>query len=234
MSDRDTVLFWLFIFLFAFLASKNFFLPWIRKTSRAVICRATTILGMDTAPETLAENKFRRVQFMLTALFLTLFGGMAVYRTLSIDAVGADGWRCAIVSPKYIKNDADEIALNIDTYKHDKNPFDDIYNKAIRRPCDVASEWAIVALRLHPAASIFGSLVPIIILSPLVYWMVGRAIRRTQQRVARTKAQYKKCDFCAEKIKAEAKVCRFCGRELSQSPLAHDKESGMLSDQGSR
>jgi hypothetical protein len=57
----------------------------------------------------------------------------------------------------------------------------------------------------HPWAAGLGSVAPAFLLSPVVYWGVGRALRRYNSR-------RKKCEHCAKFIGADAAFCSHCGR----------------------
>ena len=146
-------------------------------------------------------------------LWVAISGGVAVYRTLTLDPVGVDGHRC--IFPYYIGNalisKEEDQQLNPDLHAEGVNPFDRIAEGTM---CDQSSAAAIRDLRLHPVASILGSVLPTVALAPLAYWLSGLGLRRYEARIARTKAKSQVCPSCAETIKAEAKVCRYCGRDL--------------------
>ena len=148
------------------------------------------------------------IQLAAMSLWLLASGGAAIYRTLSIDPVDRDGHKCVIVADELpnstdLKNVNDFVGVNI---------FDLM---AEGKTCGRPSAQAIADLRLHPLASVLGALMPSIVLAPLAYWGSGVILRRRQTRTAQYNAQFKVCQYCAEKIKAEAKVCRFCGREVT-------------------
>jgi hypothetical protein len=75
----------------------------------------------------------------------------------------------------------------------------------------------VADLNTHPVASILGALLPAVILSPLIYWMVGRSLRRNA-------ARFKVCEHCAEKIKSAANVCRYCGRDIAPANLVEVRD----------
>ncbi|MGH6848159.1 MAG: hypothetical protein ACREC0_12210 [Methylocella sp.] len=177
-----------------------------------------TVLGLQAPPEadrkTTGTNKFKHAQFAMMALWIVISGGMAVYRTLSIDPVGVDGHKCIFpyyIGKVFISKEDDE-KLNAEIHVPGVDPFDRIANGKI---CDQSSAQAILDLRLHPVASILGSLFPTAILAPIAYWLSGFGLRRYGARMARAKGRFKVCEFCAETIKSEAKVCRYCGRDVA-------------------
>lgn len=72
-------------------------------------------------------------------------------------------------------------------------------------PDDIQS---IGEIQTHPIASYLGSIADAVILSPLLFLLIGFGLRRGLGR-------FKACEHCAATIKAEAKVCRFCRRDLT-------------------
>jgi hypothetical protein len=152
--------------------------------------------------------EFSRSQIILVVAWLSVSGGLAIQRTLSGDPELAGGRKFII-----IENGVDFFKIN--NLPEKANPFE-IYDPASpyynpNGECSKASLQAIIDLRLHPAATMLGSLVPTVVLAPAVYFLVGWFGRRYR-------AQFKVCEHCAERIKSAAKVCRYCGREVSPQP----------------
>lgn len=155
------------------------------------------------------QSRFPRAQIILVAAWLAVSGGLAIQRTLSVDPELAGGRKCVIIGkigPDYFK---------LNGLPENANPFDLFaegspnYNP--NGECNKSSVQAIIDLRLHPVASILGSLVPTIVIAPVIYFLVGWLWRRYN-------ARFKICEYCAERIKSAAKVCRYCGREQSTGP----------------
>src|SRR5260221_1752614 len=80
-------------------------------------------------------------------------------------------------------------------------------------PARYDHQQAMMNVHYHPIASIFGALLPAVILSPLAYWMFGWILRRIA-------ARSKVCEHCAETIKSDARVCRYCGQEVAPAKVA--------------
>lgn len=77
----------------------------------------------------------------------------------------------------------------------------------------ISALWGLFALgqswssgRLDISEFIFSCLVPIVFFWGL-YWVIKGYMK--EQAV-----EYKKCPYCAEKIKTDASICRFCGEKL--------------------
>jgi hypothetical protein len=121
---------------------------------RSAICYAT-----DKWRAMVRFDRIQSQQIIMTALFMLVVGGLAVYEALH---------------PSRSNYDYLQLVAN---------------------------------LNAHPIASVFGALLPAVILSPLAYWMFGWILRRNA-------ARFKICEHCAETIKAQAKVCRYCGRDV--------------------
>ncbi|MGB6539113.1 MAG: hypothetical protein WBF58_24485 [Xanthobacteraceae bacterium] len=152
------------------------------------------------------SSKVRRYQIILVAAWLAVSGGLAIQRTLSVDPELAGGRKCVIISkvgPDYFKlNGLPENANPFDLFV----PGNPNYNP--NGECNKASLQAIIDLRLHPMASILGSLVPTVALAAVIYFLIGWLLYRYN-------ARFKICEHCAQRIRSAAKVCRYCGRDIS-------------------
>jgi Sel1 repeat len=95
--------------------------------------------------------------------------------------------------------------------------------RGIFDPARYDYQQAMVNFQYHPIASIFGAVLPAVILSPLVYWMFGWILRRSAVR-------FKVCEHCAETIKAEAKACRYCGRDVADANLLGSVQGASAAD----
>ena len=177
--------------------------------------------SIATMKQAITKGRFMRAQLAIMAIWIVLSGGAAVYRVLSIDPIGVSGHRCVMsyyIGKVQISRE-DQKKANPDLDAPRVNPFERIEKDGI---CDEASAQSILDLRLHPAATILGSLAPTVVLLPLVYWLSGFSLRRYAARTALIKSRFKVCEFCAEEIRSEAKVCRFCGRDVAQpAPTKH-------------
>ena len=175
----------------------------------------------ESPPMGLPIPKYKRAEIAATALWIIVFGGFAVYRNWAIDPFGIDSSRCiaAYLYNRDHANKEDDSSVNAEAKIDNDDPFGAIlgYRRIDPLVCGADRVQAILDLRLHPVASILGSLLPAIILSPAVFFLSGYGLRRYQARTRAAKRKFKICEFCAEQIKAEAKVCRYCGREASVS-----------------
>jgi hypothetical protein len=150
------------------------------------------------------QAKFPRYQIIFVAAWLVLSSGMTIQRTLSVDPELADGHKCIILT-----TDTEQL-LKLNGLPKNADPFELLASATPITECSKASLQAIIDLRLHLVASIAGSLVPTIILAPVIYLLVDWLCRRYN-------ARFKICEHCAERIKSAAKVCRYCGRSTCNS-----------------
>jgi hypothetical protein len=149
------------------------------------------------------------LQIGLTLAFLIGGGGQAVYRALSLDGIGPNGRRCVVSASG---KEFDEANRGI--IPPGFNVFDPIIYPNSYIECKISDNEIILGLRLHPTASIIGTIVPYVLLSPFAYWLFGFSIKRICAQSVAAAARYKTCSYCSESIKAEAKVCRHCGRDM--------------------
>ena len=150
------------------------------------------------------------LQIGLTRAFLIGGGGQAVYRALSLDGIGPNGRRCVVSASG---KEFDEANRGI--IPPGFNSFDLIFEpSSLYIECKSSDNELILGLRLHPVASIIGTIAPYVLLSPLAYWLFGFSVKRIRAQSIAAAARYKTCSYCAERIKAEAKVCRHCGRDI--------------------
>ena len=156
----------------------------------------------------------QRFQLAVAALFFLGEGVFALHRLSEVDPVNAEGRKC--VFPNYVGNNfisrEDDLVLNVKLHKPGVDPFREMQISGI---CGQVSAQAILDLRLHPVATVLGTLLPAIILAPAAYWVSDFGFRRYQARLLAARSRFKACGFCAERIKAEAKVCRYCGRDVT-------------------
>lgn len=135
--------------------------------------------------------KKRKLQIVLTFLFVSFSAALAAYRTASIDSEDRRGFRCQIlVRPNNRRlSESQQSLYNPDWDKTAKidpseNPFSD---EALAPPplCSREKIQGIIDLRLHPTASLFGSMIPSLLFAPAIYWLVGWFLKRYDAKISK-------------------------------------------------
>lgn len=63
-----------------------------------------------------------------------------------------------------------------------------------------------LGFQAHPVAAVLGSLLPVVFLSPLTYWVSGRILRRYTSKP-------NVCVRCGSRVPESANFCQHCGQE---------------------
>jgi hypothetical protein len=128
--------------------------------------------------------KKKKLQLALTVLFTSFSAAIAAYRTVSNDPEDNRGFRCQILlgaNNRPLSESQEQL------YNPDRNKTGNIFEYIMEaKLCPENKIQEIVDLRIHPAASIFGSMLPSFLLSPAIYWMVGWFLKRHGAKISKT------------------------------------------------